>query len=75
MTLEELVSKVLREPVAKLNDDSSRKTIRRWDSMSHVDLMAAIESTFGVQFSTTEVLEMESLGKIKEFLRARGHAV
>lgn len=72
MTLEDVFSKILREPVAKLSDETSQKSLRKWDSLRHIEIVSAVEKAFGVSFSTQEVIGLNTLGKFREALRAKG---
>ena len=38
-----------------LKDDDSARTIPQWDSVAHLQLLLALESEFGVQFSPEEM--------------------
>jgi acyl carrier protein len=70
--LQEVVASSLKVPVASVSDDSSPDTLRRWDSLRHLDLMTAVEEAFGVRFSTAEVLRAKSVGDIRGLLREKG---
>lgn len=48
-----------------LSDDDGPGTIAAWDSVNHLNLVLAIEDEFGVQFTTSEIPELLSLGKIR----------
>lgn len=72
MKLNELMARVLREPVANLVDESSPDTIKGWDSFNHIQLMVALEETYRVRFSTVEMDSMKTVGAVKETLRRKG---
>ncbi len=46
--------------------------VLRWDSLGHMNLVAELEETFGVQFEVDEITEMTTAGRIIEILRAKG---
>ena len=50
--LEEIFRIVLDLPDGSDVSNVRRLTTRRWDSLTHVSLVAAIESEFGLQFDT-----------------------
>lgn len=66
---------VLKLDAASMNDDSSPENIPSWDSLSAVRLVAAIEETFNVELTTTEILRMRSLGLARDVLRRKGVSV
>ncbi len=45
----------------ELNEDMSADDIDEWDSLSHIQLMKAIEATFGIKFTAKEVLDWEDI--------------
>lgn len=40
-----------------------------WDSVAHMQLVAAIENAFGIMIETEEVIAMSNYGTIREILR------
>jgi acyl carrier protein len=70
--LEEIFAKLLREPVATITDASNRETLKRWDSFNHLRLVVALEDAYNVEFSTTEVEGIKTVGMVKELLRLKG---
>ena len=67
-----LVSDVLGVEVGAINDDSSPDTIASWDSVTHINLILALEDEFGVSLSDEDVMEMLSVGLIQRILLERG---
>lgn len=63
---------VLKLDAASLNDESSPENTPSWDSLSAVRLVAAIEETFNVELTTTEILRMRSMGMARDVLRRKG---
>lgn len=47
----------------------SYRSIREWDSVGHIQLVAAIESAFDVMLESDDILDMSSLAKAVEILR------
>lgn len=48
------------------------KEVETWDSMRHMELVASIEQTFGIELTMDEIVSMISVGDIKRVLRGRG---
>jgi acyl carrier protein len=72
MTLEELFAKVLSVKVEKITPETSRRTLRQWSSLRHVDLVLAMETAYGVKFSVGESLQIDSIRDAREMLLAKG---
>ena len=45
---------------------------KRWDSLGHMELMAAMEETFGIQMQTLDVMDFSGYEKGKEVLAHYG---
>ncbi len=73
--LHEVVARALRVPAASVSDESSPATLRRWDSLHHLELMTEIEEAYGVQFSTADMVRARSVRQIRDLLREKGIAV
>jgi acyl carrier protein len=46
-----------------------------WDSVGHMQLIAALETTFDIMIDTQDVLDMNSFIKAKEILRKHGVSI
>ncbi|MBZ5612741.1 MAG: acyl carrier protein [Acidobacteriia bacterium] len=44
--------------------ESSPETIETWDSMQHLNLVLAIEETFGVQLEPEDIEQMKNIGAV-----------
>lgn len=53
----------------EINDDLAYNTIPAWDSVGHMMLMSALESTFGIMLETEDIIDFSSVGKGKEILQ------
>ena len=74
MQLENLFSNILAEPVESINDDTSPRTSKNWDSVRHIELVLAIEAEYGIQFTMPEMSSLHSLGDARRILEAKGIA-
>jgi acyl carrier protein len=72
MTVEEVVARVLHEPIDKIDDATSRQSLRSWNSLCHVELIIALEDAFGVKFSRKEISELTTVERIRISLREKG---
>ncbi|XEO78819.1 hypothetical protein WKT22_03859 [Candidatus Lokiarchaeum ossiferum] len=56
----------------EIEDDATPDDIESWTSVSHMDLMARFEDTFGLELDVEEITEMDSIGAIKDALKNHG---
>lgn len=55
-------------PLNEVTDELTYQSIKQWDSVAHMALVAAIESSFNVMLNTDDVLELSSVAKAREIL-------
>ena len=72
--LEELLAELLQIPVTKVTADLTMKDLDVWDSLKHMEVIAALEQEFELQFSFDEIVTMRSVGDIKRVLSNKGVA-
>lgn len=54
----------------EVGPETSAEDIEDWDSMTHIQLLVAIEKAFpGVKFSTGEVANMKNVGEMVEAIK------
>lgn len=66
------LSNVLGVEVSVVNDESSMDTVPAWTSLSHLNLVIAIEEEFKISFSEQETVEIISVPLIKAVLAEHG---
>lgn len=55
----------------KLSEDMIADDIEEWDSLSHIQLMVAIEKIFGIKFTAKEVLNWEDVHDCVDSIEAK----
>lgn len=45
-----------------LTDSTTADDIEEWDSLSHVQLVVAIEKAFGIKFTALEIMKWKNVG-------------
>jgi acyl carrier protein len=72
VNLQELLGDVLEVDPSVLDDDAGQSNTDGWDSLAHVSIIAAIEETYGVEFSAAEMRDASSVGTLRAVLAAKG---
>ncbi len=70
--LKQVVANALEIPVDEISDETSMATVRNWDSLRHINLILTLEVEFGVKFSTSEIMLIDSLEAARELLYQKG---
>lgn len=66
-----LASDILRCAPEQLSPSSEADTVPGWTSLSHVELMLAIEEDFGFKLSAHEIMRFRTLGDVVDIVRNR----
>ncbi|MBP0974224.1 MAG: acyl carrier protein [Oscillospiraceae bacterium] len=54
-----------------LSDNTSAKDIEDWDSLEHINLIAAVEKEFKMRFQMKEVSGMKNVGEMASIVAER----
>lgn len=54
-----------------VTDSTSSDDIEEWDSLSHIQLVVAIERDFGLKLTSKEILSWEDVGEMADAIRAK----
>lgn len=68
--LREIVQDVLGDEDLELSTATSAADVEGWDSLAHINIMVAVESAYGVSFTSEQLGAFRDLGELQEFLSA-----
>jgi acyl carrier protein len=75
MNIQERLTKVFRavfdNESITLTPDLTADDIDEWDSLSHINLMLAIELEFGIEFSQSEIQDFRNVGELIECVKTK----
>jgi acyl carrier protein len=73
--VESRLATILREtfnhPNLELRDDLTAADVEEWDSLSHVDLIVAVESDFGIRLTTADVRGLRNVGDFVKIIATK----
>ncbi|MBR6328020.1 MAG: acyl carrier protein [Lachnospiraceae bacterium] len=61
--LQEVFRDVFDDDEIELTDETTADDIDAWDSLTHVQLIVAVEKEFSLKFSTVEVMRLKNVGE------------
>ena len=62
--LNEIFMDVLDLDEVELADETSADDIEEWDSLSHIQLIVAIEKAFEIKFTSKEIMSWKNVGEM-----------
>jgi len=66
-----ILSSLLNVPRDQLGLESSKETIRQWDSLKHMHLIMALEEEFGIEFDDNEVSNLSSAAALLDSISSK----
>lgn len=70
-SLRALSAIILKVPVKNLTENSSPDTVESWDSLAHMKLVLAVEEKFKVRLTDSEIINIDSFGKLCELVKGK----
>jgi acyl carrier protein len=70
-TLTEVFRQVFDDPGIVLTPETTADDIDGWDSLSHVNLIMAVESRFEIRFKPKEVLSFKNVGDLARCIEGK----
>ena len=62
---------VFQEPTLVLNDQMSANDVDKWDSLSHMLMITAVEKEFGIKFKLKDLNKMKNVGNLIETIQSK----
>ena len=70
-TLNEVFRDVFDDESIVVNDATTSDDIEDWDSLEHINLIAAVEQEFGMKFNMGQVVTMKNVGEMVDIILSR----
>lgn len=62
--VQSIVADILALPDLQLREEMTAQDVPGWDSLTHVQIIIAIEQTYGFRFSFAEVAQLQNAGDL-----------
>lgn len=70
--VENIFREVFENSSIVLTDATTADDIYEWDSLSHIQLIVAIEHYFHIKFTSREILSWQNVGQLIDTIAAKG---
>jgi len=69
--LNEVFRDVFDDEEITVTDATTADDIEEWDSLEHINLLAAVEQEFGMKFNMGQVVSMKNVGEMADIILAQ----
>lgn len=69
--LNEVFQDVFDDETITVTDTTTSEDIEDWDSLEHINLIAAVEQEFGMKFTMGQVVTMKNVGEMADIIMSR----
>jgi acyl carrier protein len=69
--LNEIFCDVLDLDEVELADATCADDIEEWDSLSHIQLIVAIEKAYGIKFTSLEIMKWKNVGEMVDSIMSK----
>jgi acyl carrier protein len=70
-TLTEVFRMVFDDDGIEISDQTTADDIDGWDSLSHINLILAVESRFKIKFADREILSFKNVGDMMKCVQGK----
>lgn len=69
--LNEIFKDILELDEVELEENTTSDDIEEWDSLSHIQLVVAIEKEFQIKFKSSEIISWKNVGSTVDSIQER----
>lgn len=69
--LTQIFRDVFAAPELTIGPRTTASDVKGWDSLSHINLILAVERGFNIRFATREVRKLENVGDLMEIIEKK----
>lgn len=70
--LKKVMADIFKMQEGQITDEQAMHNTAAWDSLKHIELIVAIEESFGLKLTVDEIVSMVSMKAIKDVLKNKG---
>jgi acyl carrier protein len=69
--VQEIFQDVFQSPSLEINPEMTANDVDKWDSLTHLTMIAKVEETFGFRFKLKEMVKMKNVGDMLDIINEK----
>ena len=69
--LQDIFRTTFEDTTLEISDEMTAADYEKWDSLSHIQLIIATETHFGVRFSNAEIARLDNVGDLVNLIASK----
>jgi acyl carrier protein len=69
--VQEVFREVFDQPDLVITRESNASNVENWDSLTHINLVTAIEAKYRIRFALGELEELKNVGDLLDLMRTK----
>ena len=70
-TVQDIFRDILDDEEIVLEDSTTAEDVEGWDSLTHIQLIVAIEKQFKIKFTSKEILSWRNIGEMLDSIASK----
>lgn len=69
--LTQIFRTVFNEPALKLTPGTTANDVDAWDSLSHLNMISAVEKEYGIKFKLKDLVKLKNVGDLVQIIEVK----
>lgn len=69
--LTQIFRTVFDEPALEINPETTANDVDAWDSLSHLNMISAVEKEFDIKFKLKDLVKLKNVGDLQRIIEVK----
>lgn len=67
----DIIAEILDQPGLKIDRDTIAEDVRDWDSFNHINIVVAVQASFGIKIHAAEVEQLRKVAELVDLIERK----